>query len=109
MRDLFKLLNIVEHAEEISNSYDVRKLVDKVRVGGLEVSTCWTDDMGYETALSDINGTHPVERYQTKEEALLGHEKWTEKAKTTEKVIKLGYGDLIEDKEITLEREKEGR
>ena len=96
-------------AEETYNSYDERKVADKAEVNGLEISTCWSDDMGFETAISDKKDIfYPVERYETREEAIAGHEKWKEKAKTIKKITYLGYGDLIEDEETILERRNNG-
>jgi len=106
MKDLFKLLNTVARTGEICDSYDERKVADKAKVNGLEVSTCWTEDMGFETAISDEEGNfHPVERYETRKEAIIGHKKWKEKAKTIKKITKIGYGDLIGDEEIILRKE----
>ncbi len=72
----------------------------KKRVG---VSTVKTADFGYETALLDKNGAHPVERYKNLELAKTGHKKWVRKSRTMKKIIKLGTPDgLIKNKEITL-------
>lgn len=62
-----------------SNNYEDRKVAlntinrDK---GYLELSTAYTSDEGYETAIIDFNGVHPVERYSNKEKAIKGHSKW---------------------------------
>lgn len=73
-------------------------------VNGIIVSTVITPDMGWETALVDKNGAHPVERYETEEQAEAGHKKWMALARTGTKVLKLGYGDVVDDVEITLDR-----
>lgn len=70
---------------------------------GIGISTAYTPDFGYETALLDQNGTYPVERYETREKAFDGHWRWLEKTLTMKTVIGLGTGDgWIEDEEITL-------
>src|SRR3990167_617491 len=82
-----------------------RREVDKTWVNGIGVSTVWTDYFGvYETALLDDNGTHPVERHETKEDAIKGHKKWVKFAEKGEgkKVTKLGDGEIVEDEDILL-------
>ena len=79
--------------------------VDPKDNDGIGVSTCWTSDFGYETALLDANGAHPVERYKSKEDAKAGHNQWVKDSKKLESVIKLGTPDgLIESKVIFLKR-----
>jgi hypothetical protein len=88
------------------NNYEDRKL-EKTEVNGVTVSTAYTSDEGYETALIDANGVHPVERYPSKEHAHHGHEKWCKKAETVKEVIKLGgFGGFIKDEVITIVRSK---
>jgi hypothetical protein len=58
---------------------------------GIEVSTVDTSDCGLETAILDKNGTHPVERYETQEEAEYGHDKWTRIAAPGITIKKLGH------------------
>ena len=86
--------------------YNNRKVARYESKSKITVSTVWTDDMGYETALLDSNGAHPVERYGTIEEATSGHEKWTKFADNVELgktiVTELGDGNLIKSEEITL-------
>lgn len=85
-------------------NYETRK-VGKDSVNGLEISTAYSSDEGYETALIDENGVHPVERYLTKESAIEGHKEWMKKAETIINVLKLGgFGGIVEDKEIQLKR-----
>ena len=81
--------------------------IGRDEVGGLTVSTVLTSDQGYETALLDEHQTSPVERYQNQGDALDGHRRWIEQAKTITAVTKLGYGDLIADKVVVLARRAE--
>jgi hypothetical protein len=73
-------------------------------IGGLIVSTAATYDMGYETAIVDAEGAYPVERYAAEAEALAGHQKWVERAPGLTTVRRLGYGDLIDEEDIVLQR-----
>lgn len=73
-------------------------------VDGLTVSTVLTVDMGYETAICDENGAHPVERYSSKAEAERGHVAWKERAATLGEITKLGYGDFVQPRPLTLKR-----
>ena len=84
-------------------NYERRK-VDKTVVGELTISTAFTD-CGYETAICDATDHfHPVERYPSREAAVIGHKKWVEAAPTLTTVVKLGYGRTVKAKEITLQR-----
>lgn len=76
-------------------------------VEGLDVSTTLTRDMGWETAILDENGTYPVERYASREDAERGHAAWLVRAQTLQTVQKLGYGDLIPEEQVTLVRRRE--
>ena len=107
MSNLFNLFSVVARGC-MKDDYKVRK-VGREEINGLTVSTADSDDMGYETAILDENGTHPVERYKTKEESVAEHKKWCEKAKELESITELGYGDLVEDKKITIKRSKQRR
>jgi hypothetical protein len=71
---------------------------------GIGVSTCLTSDCGYETALLDGTGTHPVERYSDRDAAEAGHQKWVVFAKeaTGKSITKLGYPGLVENEIIVL-------
>lgn len=92
-----------EFLKDIGN-YESRKL-GRTTVNGLTVSTAYTSDEGYETAIIDENGVHPVERYLSKEDAQIGHDKWCKKAETVETVTKLGgLGGLVDDQVITIIR-----
>lgn len=92
----------------MAGSYDPDEAGDrigeKVQVDGLEVSTCNTPDAGYETAIIDANTVYPVERYDTEEEAVEGHSRWIEKAPSLKTITHIGYGDLVEDREVMLKR-----
>ena len=86
------------------NNYESRK-IGRNEVNELTVSTAFTSDEGYETAIIDKNGVHPVERYKTIEKAEKGHKIWCKEAKTVETIIKLGWlDDLVEPEVITIER-----
>ena len=59
------------------NNYDERKVAQDVLENGLEVSTAYTTDEGYETAIINTLGkVSPVERYYSKDDAVLGHAVW---------------------------------
>lgn len=89
------------------DNYEDRK-VEKTEPednNGIGVSTCNTSDEGYETAILDANGIHPVERYATKELAVEGHKKWVSLAKNKVVVKKIGCSDMeFLDEMITLEK-----
>ena len=57
------------------NNYDQR-VVGRDTVKGITISTCYTSDEGYESALIDKSDVHPVERYEDTESAIAGHAKW---------------------------------
>lgn len=69
------------------NNYDERKVAEKEEVGKFKVSSCYTSDMGYETAICYADEVYPVERYETKKECTEGHKKWIEWAKNKPKTI----------------------
>ena len=95
----------LDFVKDLSN-YRSRKVGRQDYVEGetVGVSTAWTSDEGYETALIDSNGAHPVERYYNKDESVKGHEKWVEFSKTAngKKIKKLGWSDVGNDKTVTL-------
>ena len=71
----------------------------------MEVSTAYTSDEGYETAILDENGTYPVERYFDLADAEKGHWKWCEEAKTAETIVMLGgFEGLIPGSVVKLKR-----
>lgn len=103
MNDLFKLFDTLINADKLLNSYDDRK-IGRDEINGLTVSTCDTPDQGYETAIIDLNKVYIVERYLNKEQAIQGHTKWCEKAKTITHITDVGYGDLVGSSEVVLVR-----
>ena len=68
-------------------NYDERKVAEKEQIGLFKVSSCYTSDMGYETAICYADGVYPVERYKTKEECIDGHKKWINWASSNPKQI----------------------
>ena len=74
---------------------------------GISVSTINSRDQGPETAICDVAGAHPVERYASVEDALEGHKRWVEKAPTLTEITKLGYGAIQGETQVTLERESD--
>lgn len=88
------------------DNYESRKIGKIASEDGktIGVSTAHTSDEGYETALLDSNGIHPVERYEKQQEAKKGHEKWIIFAKSANgKIIKsLGWSDIGTDKDVLL-------
>lgn len=87
-----------------AGNYDTRKL-GRTEVNGVTVSTAYTSDEGYETAIIDANKVYPVERYETKEQAEQGHEKWCKEAETVETVTMLGgFGGMVDDEVVTITR-----
>ncbi len=96
----------LETVERDQSNYKSR-CIGKTEIDGLVVSTAWTSDEGYETAILDAPGVHPVERYEGKKEALVGHEKWCDFVrKGGRDIVKLGgFGGMVQDNEMTLEPE----
>lgn len=94
-----------EFINDIIN-YETRKIARDTTNSGLEVSTVYTSDEGYETALIDKNGVHPVERYPEKRDAEKGHNKWLDFSNNYlegQEVTELGGLDgLCEDRQIVL-------
>lgn len=92
--------------KDIGN-YESRKVArtEPEENNGIGVSTAFTSDEGYETALLDSSGVIPVENYKTKAAARNGHKKWVKFAKTGngKKVIKLFWSEYPDkQKEVTL-------
>ena len=101
---LFPGLNqMFEFFNDFGN-YESRKIARDTSDCGIEVSTCYTSDEGYETALIDANDVHPVERYNNREEAEQGHYKWLVFSHDANgKIIKkLGAWGIIEDDAVLL-------
>jgi len=89
-----------------AENYDQRKVGRDISKSGITVSTAFTSDEGYETALIDKNEVHPVERYADKKAAKIGHKKWVafaDNAVSGTPVIKLGAWGLVDEEEIILE------
>ncbi|KKN39842.1 hypothetical protein LCGC14_0739540 [marine sediment metagenome] len=92
------------------DNYEERKVarIDPKDNNGIGVSTVFTPDEGYETALLDVNGVQVVQRYKDKVEAELGHERWVTFAKTADgKVVPiLGWSEFDHTfKDVKLKRE----
>lgn len=75
-------------------------------VDGLVVSTCATTDMGCETAILDEVGAYPVARYDTREQAMVGHAWWCRNVPNMQTICKLGYPELIDPEEVRIVRMK---
>lgn len=75
-------------------------------VDGILVDTCSTSDLGYETAILDQVGAHPVARYRTASQAMKGHAWWCKHIRGQKTVISLGYPGLTEDEDIRIVRMK---
>ena len=100
------MISLIKGSLTDPNYYESRKIAKTENETGktIGVSTAWTDDCGYETALLDRNGVYPVERYESKEEAELGHGRWLKFSEDADgkKIMMLGYGQSLGDEEITL-------
>lgn len=82
MDDIF--LNMLSILEDGDN-YNTRK-VKRDKVGDYTIDTAYTSDYGYETAIWKFNNLMIiVERYDSKKESKIGHEKWCEFCKNNPK------------------------
>lgn len=89
-----------------ANNYEQRKVADKVTVDKFTISSCYTSDMGYETAICYGDEVYPVERYEDKESCIKGHNKWIEWAKQKPTQIPyINFDNEIEE-EIEVKYEK---
>lgn len=81
------------------------RVIGRDNVNGFTISTAFTSDEGYETAIIDKNNTHPVERYPDKEASIKGHKKWKKKmVNPPKKIKKLFWSDMSNyDEMIELE------
>lgn len=68
-------------------------VVSTVLVNDLE---CW------ETAILVRGNFNPVERYDEREEAERGHQRWCEAIPHLTEITKLGYGDLVRPEKVKL-------
>jgi len=94
-------LNMVNAMASDAGNYESRK-VCRDEVNGVVVSTAYTSDCGYETALLDKNGAYPVERYADRKSAELGHTSWLKKAETLTTFTELGYGECVKSKTVKI-------
>ena len=99
--DLLKFLKTLSCIEQCINeeSSEARGVaytpVINEHVGIINVSTVYTYDEGYETAVI-YKKVSPVERYSCKLDAEEGHKKWCKKIKTATEVTDLGgMGGLV--------------
>ena len=96
------LMKVVDRSE--CNPYSARVL-NRDDIVGFTVSTAWTTDEGYETAIIDRSGVQPVERYPDKKSAMTGHLKWCEFIRDgSREIVRIGgLAGTIPDKLMTLE------
>ena len=85
---------------DMGGDYDSRVVgrVERDDNNGLGVSSCWTSDSGFETAL--LPKGHKiviVERYDNREDCAVGHEKWVAFAadEDNKTALDVGYGESI--------------
>lgn len=83
------------------------RVIEKVSVAGLVISTIETYDIGWETAIA-VEGSdddwHPVERYPDQETAEAGHARWVELAPGLTEVTDLGLPGYVEPRLVSLIR-----
>jgi hypothetical protein len=76
--------------------------LNRTAVKGVVVSTVYSYDAGHETALLDENGTTVVERYDSEEEARVGHGEWVARVDAgLDEATEVGYGGWVEPGETT--------
>lgn len=103
MDEILELIKGFLKCMEDEDNYEQRK-VARDPAAGLVISTAYTSDHGYETAIIDKNGAYTVERYSDKENALLGHKKWCKEVETITQIKSLiGWGKISEEI-VTLNR-----
>lgn len=78
----------------------------RTKINGLIVSTIFTPDMGWETAVVDAVRACPVERYCSEEQAAEGHERWCRWAAddSNTKVHRLAWLYGVGEQDFELER-----
>lgn len=99
MDDIFKLIIGLHCPNKTPEGTVGRDEIDR-----LIISTVFTSDMGYETAVIDSVGAHPVERYPDKEHAIRGHARWCMIIVGKTEIFELGYGSLLGEERIILKR-----
>ena len=103
MEDFLKLISAVVNAEKLVHSYEER-CVGRDPVDGVVVSTAFTDDCGYETAILTKTNTRIVERYASREAAVSGHAKWIRGIVGKKTLTDVGYGSSIGKVKYPVER-----
>lgn len=90
------------------DNYNDRKVAEQVKLeNGLKISSCYTSDRGYETAIGYNDEWYPVERYADKDDCVQGHSKWTEWAKNNPKTIpyiKYDSDEILENIEVEYDK-----
>ncbi len=88
------------------DNYESRKVGLDEAQSGIKVSTAYTSDEGYETAIIDSVGVHPVERYPDIKTAKEGHKKWLDFVKNSSIGVEFkelgGLCGLVGDKTVCL-------
>jgi len=103
MDDFLKLFGAVMNPQKGLESYE-KRCIGRDPVDGVIVSTVFTEDCGYETAVLMRTKVRIVERYASKEEAVKGHAEWMKKIVGKESIMDTGYGLLLEEEEYPVER-----
>ena len=101
LQDAFSEFSVA-YSQDADNYTDRKVATDDEN--GLITSTAWTSDEGYETAIIDAAGVHPVERYTGRDAAIAGHDKWREFLRSGgRQIVKLGgLGGIISDEDMEL-------
>lgn len=94
---VYKMMQAAFHPERST-------LLAHTYVDEVVVSTALTGDLGYETAILDAEGAHPVARYVNEEQARTGHAWWRKHIIGKQVVTELGYPGALDDEEICLVR-----
>lgn len=81
------------------------RVICKTQVEDVQVSTVFTPDLGYETAICDEESTYPVERYKGLADAEVGHLRWVvEMKKRPATIVVLAYPGVTQAETVTLVR-----
>ncbi len=91
-------MNMLGAIADMAGTYESRVVgrAEKVDNNGVGVSSAWSTDCGFETALlPDKHKIVIVERYADKEACAAGHEKWVAFAadESNKTALDIGYGD----------------